>query len=363
MKITMLSLNRTFGGTESHVLNLMRGLQEQGHECHFLTPQADKLPGREGVLESLLPLDLGSTLRCARQIRHACEKNCDLFHVHGWDALPVASPILSDLSVPLVCTFHSVFKPETLVIREALVETGQLIQPLLAKTRKIIAISDAIKASLVKLGTAPDRIETIYNGTAAISHSARKNSIPVNSIPVIGYLGRLHVEKGPDLLLEAIARLRSRASSLKFRVEIVGEGPLEQELRLQSHSLGLDSCCTFKGFSSKPHEELSGFDVLVLPSRDEGMGLAILEAMSCGVPVIASRTGGIVEAVEPERNGLLFPSGDAEALAHSLERLLLDPALSERLAYMGRQKWEAAFRLDLFIRKHLHLYESIIHSC
>ncbi len=172
------------------------------------------------------------------------------------------------------------------------------------------------------------------------------------SVFTVGYVGRLVPEKGIDVLLDALAQLRARRPELPLRAEIVGSGPEEAALRLQVQTLGLAAVVRFVAFLPPPQvaHKLCDLDALVLPSRTtpvwkEQLGRVLLEAMACGVPVIGSVSGAIPEVIG--NAGLLFPEGDATALAAQLERLAADPALRATLRHRGMARVQQYSHLRL----------------
>jgi len=155
---------------------------------------------------------------------------------------------------------------------------------------------------------------------------------------VIGYVGRLVHQKGVDLLIEAARRLLKRGHTIE--VTVVGTGPDEAKLRSQVDALGLSPKVIWTGAVAHDRvpEALAGFDVLVLPSRSvsgwtEQFGHVLIEAMAMGVPVVGSSCGEIPSVIG--RSDLVFPEGDAGALADTLQRLLLDPRHREEASRHG----------------------------
>jgi glycosyltransferase involved in cell wall biosynthesis len=148
-------------------------------------------------------------------------------------------------------------------------------------------------------------------------------------------VARLARDKGLDVLLEACGLLRARG--LDLRLALVGEGEEEAALRAQAQRLGLGESVDFLGAVAPgdlaPHYRAA--DVVVLPSRREGLGLVLVEALFCQRPVIGTRVGGIPDVVADGETGLLVPPDDPLALAEALAHLLSDPVLATRLAAAG----------------------------
>jgi glycosyltransferase involved in cell wall biosynthesis len=146
---------------------------------------------------------------------------------------------------------------------------------------------------------------------------------------------------------------------LDVGVTFIGEGEAEHTLRRQAQELGLHDRVTFLGF--RPPVELVHYyrtcDVAVLPSLDEGLGLTLVEAMFCGVPVVGTDTGGISSLISNGESGLLVPPGDAGALAQAIERILTDPTYARRLAAAGRAYVRRHYDTDTLVQQVLDAYQ------
>ena len=162
------------------------------------------------------------------------------------------------------------------------------------------------------------------------------------------FVGRLVERKGVTYLIDAVKRL---PSDIRALLTVIGEGPERTALEAQANVSGLDGRVDFRGRVGDEalQEAFATSDVLVLPSivdargDTEGLGVVLLEAMSCGVPVVGSRAGGIVDIIEDEESGLLVPPADPDELARALERLARNSALAARLGAAGERRVRAAF--------------------
>ena len=183
------------------------------------------------------------------------------------------------------------------------------------------------------------RIELIPNGVDTAAFTPGQPRTPGGRLM---YAGRLSEEKQLDTLLEAAAKLAARHD---VRVVLIGDGPEREALVARGRAAALDvTVLPFVDHREMP-TMLRQADVFVLPSRTEGHPKILLEAMACGRPCVASAVGGNLAIVKDGQTGLLFPPGDAGALADRLELLLRDPDLAVSLG--GRARAEAVARYDL----------------
>jgi glycosyltransferase involved in cell wall biosynthesis len=179
-----------------------------------------------------------------------------------------------------------------------------------------------------------------------------------NGLPVIGTVCRLvEPKKGLKYLLEAVAQLEQEAGKPVCQVLLVGEGPAEQSLRTLSERLGISPRVAFVGVRRDIPEVLSLMNIFVLPSLYEGFGIAILEAMAAGKPVIATTVGGIPEFVVPGQSGLLVPPGDASALARAIKQLLDEPEKARAMGRQGQEHVKTHYSIESVVRQHEQLYE------
>ena len=170
--------------------------------------------------------------------------------------------------------------------------------------------------------------------------------------PLIVAVGRLKAPKDFVTLVRALGRLEPGS----FDAVIVGEGPDRERLEDEIGRLGLAERVTLAGERSDVPELLAAADVFALASSSEGMPVSVLEAMAAGLPVVASRVGGLAEQVVEGETGVLVEPGDPEDLARALDRLVADIELRRRLGAAGRARAEQAFDLEPFRRAHVELY-------
>jgi glycosyltransferase involved in cell wall biosynthesis len=171
--------------------------------------------------------------------------------------------------------------------------------------------------------------------------------------PVILSVGSLRFIKGHDVLIDAVRILRSTQPELRFHVVIAGDGPLKREYEDRAADLPV----SIIGFRDNTEELYNAADIYCQPSRSEAMPNSIMEAMSCGLPIVASRVGAVGELVSAD-NGRLFAPGDSESLARQLAELLTNrhdwPAMRDASLKLARR-----FSVDHMVEAHLDLYRKL----
>jgi glycosyltransferase involved in cell wall biosynthesis len=233
---------------------------------------------------------------------------------------------------------------------------------------RILVASKASKQVVMQVEKIPARHITVaYNGVDTRAFApleerevARRDlGLEAGSF-VVGTLGRLTPDKGgQDDLVRAVAGMARKGCAI--RLLVVGDGPLRPELERLSAELGLGDKAIFTGTRTGPDVGmvLGCMDVFVLPSHREALPIALLEAMSVGVPVVSTRVGGIPEILEDGINGLLVPAGQPMALQASIQCLADDEWLSHRLGLAGRTHVQANFTLEQATQRVEQVYEEI----
>ena len=180
-------------------------------------------------------------------------------------------------------------------------------------------------------------------------------------LPIIGTVCRLvEPKKGLTYLLEAVAQLEQEAKKPVCQVLLVGEGPAEPHLRSLSEQLGISSRVAFVGVRRDIPEVLALMNLFVLPSLYEGFGIAILEAMAAGRPVVATTVGGIPEFVMNGETGILVEPGDAAALARAIQTILTNPEGARQMGLRGKRHVQENFAIATVVRRHEEVYEACL---
>ena len=205
----------------------------------------------------------------------------------------------------------------------------------------IAAISSKIREVLIEGGVDGERVSVIPSGVPTevrrpADVGALRRELAGNAPALIGTVGHLAGHKGHRHLLEAMPAILSREPSLMLA--IIGDGELREELEWQASELGIADHVLFTGFREDALDLLWALDLLVMPSVLEGLCTTLFDAMLRGVPIVASDTGGIPEALDGGRYGALVPPGDAPALADRVVAILRDEA-SRRAMTEGAAQW------------------------
>jgi glycosyltransferase involved in cell wall biosynthesis len=219
---------------------------------------------------------------------------------------------------------------------------GLLIKVFYNKADSIIAVSKHVGDDLVKNSRINKKLIHIINNPIDIDRVNHLSNEDVaeeffnEDAPIILAVGRLSKEKGFEYLLRAFSLLKERSNA---RLVILGEGKEEANLKKLSKELGIDKQVLFLGFKDNPYKYMKRSTIFVFPSLHESFGIAMVEAMSCGVPVIATKSyEGIENIIEQERTGLLINVGDEHVIAESMLRLLNDDGLRRSLSKEAKKK-------------------------
>lgn len=190
----------------------------------------------------------------------------------------------------------------------------------------------------------------LYNGIDVSKfpfRGLRDDDTFVNERPTIGCIATLKPEKGHEYLIRALPLVLERYPGA--HLILVGDGELRGSLEKLVKELALGSAVRFVGTQSDVVRWLNSFDIFVLPSLFEGFGISVIESMSVGVPVIASRVGGLMEVIEDRVTGLLVPPCDPHALAESILDLLDNPDLRSKLVWAARRQVENRFTIEKYV--------------
>jgi glycosyltransferase involved in cell wall biosynthesis len=301
-------------------------------------------------LTSLISL---SALGCAVRFgRYLTDHDIQLVHAFDVPADLFAAPVARFYRVPVVLSSQRASRSVTSRGQRHLLRlTDRIVDGIVVNSRAVareLSSEDGVPSSIIRLA---------YNGVdTRIFHrgqSAARLPFPKGE-PVIGVVCALRPEKGLHLLLDAFAQLRGA------RLLIVGSGPALGDLKSRALSLGLGDTCHFQPAVANVACWLRAIDVFVLPSLSEALSNSLLEAMACGCFPIASDVGGNPELITDGETGLLFPAGNADALASRLHLALDDPALRNRLAGAAERRARMEFAREAATARMARIYSEFL---
>lgn len=357
MKILYVITKSEIGGAQMHVRQLVEHMITTGHTVSVISTPGGWLADECAKLgatfypnpyfaNTLNPIRL---LKAKKLIKKTVDMlSPDIIHCHSSFA-----GILTRLAVrgkiPTVFTAHSwAFTDGAKLFRKIV---APIAERFVARyTSKIICVSEFDRQLALRYGIAPtEKLVTIHNGVA-VMHTV--THAPHNPVHILS-IGRLAYPKEYGLLIDAFAKLSDSAV-----LTIVGSGPLYGELNAKIKSLGLEQKISI--LTDKKPQDIPGIfvtaDIFVLLSKHEGFPMTILEAMSAGLPVIASAVGGIPEAVDSTSCILV----GIEQVRQALQQLVTNAPLREQMGSAGRERVTKLFSLDAFLVKTLAVYNATL---
>jgi glycosyltransferase involved in cell wall biosynthesis len=345
LRILHADLHLSWGGGQRQVLLLARGLAARGHRTWVATPPGSALGKRSRAaglpvidFRYRVEFDPRTAWSMARLVRRL---EPDVLHAHEAHALtPALLAARAARPRPAVVAHRRVVFP----IRGGLLSRWKYAHG----PERVIAIGRAVRDALIASGVPPERIAVVHSAVeidpardaptwaAAPAASLRTRIAAPTHAPIVLTIASLIPAKDHTTLIASAGRLRPREPMTRWVV--VGGGDLLPSARAEVGRNGLVGRVHYLGFDPAPRALLPQADVFALASASEGLGTSVLDAMAAGVPVVATRAGGIPEIVEHERSGLLVPVGDPDAIAAAVDRLLDDPDLARHLAAAGRER-------------------------
>jgi glycosyltransferase involved in cell wall biosynthesis len=231
----------------------------------------------------------------------------------------------------------------------------------------IVAISEGIRRVLLDWGVPPQKVSCVrsaidltpYLGDADPTAFRRRFGIPEDAL-MVATLAQLIPRKGHRVLLEVIPRILEQVPNARFL--FFGEGPYRSTLESLVERKGLTGIVQLPGYVTETPALLRAADAIVHPALREGLGIAILEAMGMGKPVVASAVGGIPEVIDGPETGFLVPPGDSSALEDALVRLLRDSDLRRRIGDAAARRIRDEFSIDAMVAGNLDIYTRLLHT-
>ena len=356
VNVAHLNSHVSWRGGEQQVLYLTQRLYAGGHRSVVICPPHSVLYQR--VQEAGLPtealrirheLDLVAAWHLGQYLRR---QHVEILHMHTPHAHTIG--LLAGKLAPhvrLVVSRRSDFAPaRNWLSRRKYAHPGV----------QYVAVSDAVRHVLIASGVPAQRVQTVHSGIDLHRFAAIQVApalFPAGT-RVIGTVGHLAGQKGHRYLLEAIALLIR--DEPRLGVVMAGDGALRAALEAQAVALGITAHTCFTGFRHDILALMQSFEIFVFSSYFEGLGTAILDAMALGKPVVATRAGGIPEAVQDGITGLLVPPRDPQALADAVRYLLCHPEHVKAFGRAGRQRVEHYFTVEQMVCRTLEVYERVL---
>jgi glycosyltransferase involved in cell wall biosynthesis len=359
-------------GAERQALAQGRELVRRGHAVHVVTHFVAGHP-RDEVIEGINvhrwvttsragPLFGLSFVRGVVGALRRLRREFDLVHTHQglWEAVATGfGRGLFGRAPVLVQPASSGYYGEA---RELARTKGfPILRRLALRNDCFAAISADIEREWLLLGVRADRIVRMASGVDATHYrpgpSRHETALPPR--PRLVFTGRLHPQKNLDVLLDAWPQV---CSSVSACLMLVGGGPDLERLRRKAIDLGIGGSVEFVGQVDDAAEILRAADVFVLPSVAEGMSNSLLEAMSTGLPCLASNIGGNTDLIVSGESGILVRSAAPDSWAEAIVAVLQDPDLRARLGQRARRRVETEFALPVVVDRYLGLYERLLEA-
>lgn len=308
--------------------------------------------------------DLKALFKLYRLIR---KEKPDIVHTHTAKAGTLGRAAACLARVPIIVhtfhghVFHSYFSPLKtkifILIEKALAGVSRKIITVSQKQREEIlgyGIGDPNKVVSIPLGLELDR----FLDLKSIKGSLRKELGLFGQEALIGIIARLVPVKDHSCFLSAAEIITRKHPEARFLV--VGDGELRGRLESQTKELGLEDQVIFLGFRPDLDRIYADLDIVVLSSLNEGLPVAVIEAMAAGLPVVSTRVGGVVDLIEDGVTGRLVPPEDPEALALGILELLTDPERRNKIGRIGREKVYPSLSAERLVKDMENLYEDLM---
>lgn len=358
----------TLGGAEIQARLLARQLREQGHDIRVLAPrrlpgqaQRDQVDGVEvfrlahprwkGVGALILNVRYAAWL-----LRHQHE--VDVIHIHMMHNLAGAAGWLKPwLRVPVMVKISGAAEFRGGILDPALRHTpkhrllnwgARRLQAYQCISRETVGMVESATYPTARLRLIPNAVDVSRFACPDRSFAQARRVV---------FIGRHAPVKGLDVLLQAWARAERPPAA---RLVLAGDGPQTAELRRMAQQLGIAGSVEFPGMLDDVAPLLRRADIYVQPSHQEGLSNAVLEAMSAGLPIVASRVSGNEDLIDDGVTGLLVPPGDPQALALAIERLIASQSLRADLGLAAARKVQARYGVPTVIESLLHTYRELI---
>ncbi len=364
MKILHIVTHLDIGGVEELLVMTAKELKNKGHDVKVVCIQnpgicADEIRNYGIDLKALNRkggmFDIITTLKLTSYIR---TQKPDVIHTHTFYAN------LHGRIAAILAGVSTIFSSEHGVYTWKKARHILLDRILAKKTHKIIAVSNAVRDFLTSQESIDASKITVmhnavdfnrFNGTITKEVARQRLGFDKENI-VIGSIGRFDPRKGYEYLIDAVSLLEEEFPEI--RLLITGRDPLgiKEGFLKRARGLGIDKKVILMNAQRDVAYLYKAMDVFAMPSICEGFGMALIEAMACGIPVVAANTGGMPELVEDGENGILFTAADSASLARAIRGLLNDSNKSSRIASEGHNRVFKEFSPETYFKTLEDLY-------
>lgn len=364
MNVLFLTTHLNAGGITSYLLTLAKGMRERGVEIHLASGGGRMEEGFSSLGVRLLSLDILTKSELDYRIYKALPQMRRYIQQHNIHVLHAQTRITQVMGHLLkgmtgrsyLATCHGFFKQR--LSRRLFPCWGDAV----------IAISGAVYHHLLRdFHVDARRVVLIKSGIDMGAYAPAgeetkrqlRRKYNLGEGPVIGNIARLSDVKGHDVLIAAMPEVVSRIPSAKLL--IAGEGKMEKTLKGMVHTLKMNGHVLLVPVVSRTAEILPALDIFVMPSRQEGLGLSIMEAQAAGLPVIASNVGGIPDLIEPGKTGILVETENPSALAGAIIGLWTNKDRLREMGEAGRESARRHYSADRMVEETLNLYLHLAH--
>lgn len=369
LRVAHLCTPARVGGLERVIQALAPAQVRRGHEVSVIAvvsadedAEAFFAPfAGSGVRTVSLVMGARAYLRERREVRALfVGRPPHVVHTHGYRADLLHGAHLRRSGIATVSTVHGSSRMGGL---SHLFEWMQLRA--LRGFDAVIAVSSPLADSLRSVGLRADRLHVVANAVPARTdglprdEARRALGVTDRDARVFGWIGRIVDVKGADVFVRALAALPPDEAGRAVGV-VIGDGPARAAVEALAASLALGERVRFRGEVPDAAPLMTGFDAFVLSSRSEGTPIVVLEAMRAGLPVIATRIGGVPDVVNDPSTGWLVPAESPRALADAMVAALHDPADAVRRGRAGAERWRETYDVPRWVERHDAVYAAAL---
>lgn len=360
LAILHVDAERGFSGGEVQVFLLIEGLRERGHRSVLVAPPGSKAESEaraRGFETVAVPLASDVDVRSVLALRAAIARIApDVVHLHTGRATWLGGWAARMARVPAITTRRMDRRVRrglrTRIVYDRLVRRAAAISPAVARCLADGGV-DPARTVLVPSAIDPRRVVAVRSRADVRAEFA----VGADEVVLLS-AAALVARKGLDVFLDALRDLA--AKGVRPHAWLAGDGEEREALEQRIRAHALAPRVRLLGRRSDVGDLLGAADAFVLPAHREGLGVAALEAMAARLPVVASRVGGLAEAVVHERTGLLVPPGDVAELARALERVVVDGDLRRRLGANGPGRVAEGFLPDQMVDAYVRIYRDVL---